>query len=97
LTGLSFDWGELVQVHDGIEIVQIAPDFTASDPVVWSNLCSVDLGLRSQEMRRSLIAASTLVEVPLIGLASLQHNWKVSIPYAVAVQYLPDDIAVTFP
>ncbi len=48
-------------------------------------------------MRRSLIAASTLVEVPLIGLASLQHNGKVSIPYAVAVQYLPDGIAVTFP
>jgi len=25
------DWGELVQVHDDVETVPIAPDFTASD------------------------------------------------------------------
>ena len=88
-------------MHDDVEIVQIASDFTARDryplalranatsrqqagfgkgcadgektahqAVVWRNECYVDLGLRSQEMRRvrpsrSLIAGSTLVEVSL--------------------------------
>jgi len=29
--GPPTNWGELVQVHDDVEIVQIAPDFTARD------------------------------------------------------------------
>ena len=95
-------------MHDDVEIVQIASDFTAGryplalradatsrqqagfgkgcadgektarQAVVWRNECYVELGLRSQEMRRvrpsrSLIAGSTLVEVSLTGLSFMSR------------------------